>query len=568
MIEVAGATVRYAADGDEALSGVDLAVSPGEVVALVGTNGSGKSTLGALLCAMRAADAGRVLVDGYDPAAGPAERLEVRRRVGLVRQHPNDQLVSTVVFDEVAFGPKNLGLPVDEVRRRVEEALASVGLSDQIGAGTEALSGGQQQLLAIAGVLAMEPAYLVLDEATSMLDSSARPAFRELVRKLADERGVGVIQITHDPLEILESDRAVVLDAGRKVFDGAPARLLVEHQGLWDTTIVESPSVELLRGALKLGFDGVPACTPQAACAWLEGRLSASEMDSRDADRLLDRLMPTGAGPEGAESPARDAETQASRSGTGRVELALDGVSFGYGTGESAVSDVSLRVDPGEVVLLAGRSGSGKSTLACLAAGLYEADEGSVKLGDHAPRPGEVGMAFQRPEDQLFCDTVRDELAFAPRNLGCTEDGCARRVERASKLVGLPDELMERYPFDLSGGQARRVAIASILSLDAAVYVLDEPTAGLDAGGRAALHRLARTCAEEGCGVMIISHDLEEWLGEVDRVVLMAGGRMVWQGSPRDMARDREAFSSADMRAPFCLELAWRIEDALGGARR
>ena len=258
MIEVSAARVRYRDGEPAALDGIDLRIERGSVVALVGSNGSGKSTLAQLLCGMRLADEGSCTVDGIDPARGADDRREVRRAVGLVRQHPSDQIVSTVVADEVAFGPRNLGLGSDEVARRVEAALGAVGLDGFIDRDTGALSGGEQQLLALAGVLAMEPSYLVLDEASSMLDSTARPAFRALVRSLAAERGVGVIQVTHDPVEVLGSDRAVVLDAGRVVFDGEPSALLYERSGLWDRTVVRNPLVEALRAVHALG------CAPSA----------------------------------------------------------------------------------------------------------------------------------------------------------------------------------------------------------------------------------------------------------------------------------------------------------------
>lgn len=555
MIEVRGACVSYRADEPPAVADVTLDFEPGRVVSLVGANGSGKSTLASLLCAMRLCDGGAVRVDGIDPADGASARREVRRRVGLVRQHPTEQLVSTVVFDEVAFGPRNLGLTPDEVRRRVSSALACVGLDGYDMRDTSSLSGGQQQLLAIAGVLAMEPSYLVLDEASSMLDSSARPAHRALVGRLASEMGVGVVQVTHDPLEVLASDRVVIMDRGSVAFDGAPLDLLMGQPALWDATVLPSASVEALRRVCALGFDGRPSATPEAAANWLVRGFAAGRVSADDVRGTLDALA--GSLP------------RALSAGSGAAAgLSLLHVTYGYDKASYVLRDIELAVAPGEVLLVAGRSGSGKSTLASVAAGLFEPDAGAVSVRGRAPRPGDAGIAFQRPEDQLFCESVRDELAFAPRNMGADEPEVARRIEHAAKMVGLDEALFDRYPFDLSGGQARRVAIASVLALDAAAYLFDEPTAGLDAAGRSQMHALARACAVDGRAVIVISHDLEEWMAEVDRVALLSDGRIAWMGTPGELSHDRDAFGAASMELPLNIALARLLEDALqGGAR-
>ena len=554
MLIATDVTARYSPDAPRALDGTSLSVRPGEVVSLIGANGSGKSTLGALLVGMRLADTGRIEVDGCDPARDAASRREVRRRVGFVRQHPFDQLVSTVVYDEVAFGPRNLGARGDELRSRVTDALARVGLEGYERRDTTALSGGEQQLLAFAGVLAMQPSYLVLDEASSMLDSSARPRHRALVRTLAED-GLGIVQITHDPLEVLASDRAVVLEAGRARFDGSPLELVLSECSLWDETVVASPCVEALRAVCALGYQTC-AVDLDGAMSWLEDALRGSCVDARAGEKVLVRMRAALLGDGRAPRPQRASA------------IDLRSVCYSYDRDQRALDGVSVDVHAGEVLLIAGASGSGKSTLSCVAAGLIEPDAGLVEVGGARVRTGDVGVAFQRPEDQLFCESVADELAFAPRNLGCEEGEVNARVRRAADLVGLPSELMDRYPFDLSGGQARRVAVASVLSLGARIYLLDEPTAGLDAAGRSAMHELARTLADEGLAVAVISHDIEEWLAVADRVALMSAGRVVWGGSPGALVDDPDAFACARMEEPQAVALVRRLAGELeGGAR-
>lgn len=211
MLEVKNVTVGY---GDvEVLSGASLSVAPGELVALVGDNGSGKSTLGRVMCAAQLVDGGSVVVDGHDPSVSELERLRVRALVGRVCQDPVDQIVSSLVFDEVAFGPRNLGLDDAEVKRRVLAALDLVGMPSFADRVTTELSGGQQQRIALAGILAMHPSYLVLDEPTAQLDPSARAGFRDLFSRLAHESHMGIALITHDPAEIARADR--VIDVAR-----------------------------------------------------------------------------------------------------------------------------------------------------------------------------------------------------------------------------------------------------------------------------------------------------------------------------------------------------------------
>lgn len=453
MLEADNVSVSY--DGVKVLSGHSLSVAPGELVALVGDNGCGKSSLARALCAVRLVDEGRVVVDGHDPSVSELERLHVRQLVGYVQQDPFDQLVCASVFDEVAFGPRNMGLDGQEVVCRVTEALTAVGLAGYEARETARLSGGEQQRLALAGVLAMEPRYLVLDEPTAQLDPTARAQMRALFAELAHDRGIGVILVTHDAHEIALADRVVRL-----------------------------------------------------------GDAPASEL-----------------------SPAADA----AKGSCGQIVLDVRGVLQAY-EGRKLLSGANLSVRAGEVVLLGGASGAGKTTLALIAAGLFEPQAG-VALVDGKPSvPGCVGLAFQNPEAQCFLNTVFDEIAYAPRNVGVDEARVAMLVHASAARVGLAEELLDRHPMELSGGQARRVGLAATLALDAPAYIFDEPSAGLDTAGRAFAHRLVRELASAGKAVVVISHDVEEWLPVADRSLRVEAGAVV----PSDLV----ASTSQDSWAP------------------
>ena len=627
MIEVVDAIV------DGALHGVSLCVERGEVVALIGHNGSGKSTLGRLVCGAQVPQSGAVCVDGASTANVPGRAL-VRRLVGYVGQNPADQTVSTIVSDELAFGLWNIGCAEGEIAERVASSLDAVGLAGFEDREVPSLSGGELQRLVLASVLAMEPGYLVLDEVTSQIDSTFRSQFRGLVARLAG-RGVGVVLVTHDPLEVLSCNRVLVLDAGKVIWSGAPGSLLVDYRDLWDWVLPPNGYADALRRAVADGFDLAGGFAPAQLATWLrsvraDGCAGAGSpldagLDSdsasvfgrdsdthgvvgRDSDahsvfgrnsdaqvsqngdfspdkganvRILPdkegrvrispengvnvRIMPENAS--GSSIPSDDAgafsaisENDCGTEGKPVREassLAFSHVSIAYENAD-VLNDISLSIPSGRVTLIAGRSGAGKTTLACLAAGLTKAQSGSVLLGGTAPVPGEVALAFQNPEQQLFLETVEHELAFAPRNLGCSEDEVARRVSEAASQLEIK-ELLPSDPFCLSGGQARRVALASILTLSPRAVVLDEPTAGLDAPARSALHRLVQDIACKGLPVLVVSHDLEEWLAIADQVVLLADGTIAWQGTPGALASDIDAFARAGLEPPE----SWQLRELL-----
>lgn len=506
MLEVKNVTVGY---GDvEVLSGASLSVAPGELVALVGDNGSGKSTLGRVMCAAQLVDGGSVVVDGHDPSVSELERLRVRALVGRVCQDPVDQIVSSLVFDEVAFGPRNLGLDDAEVKRRVLAALDLVGMPSFADRVTTELSGGQQQRIALAGILAMHPSYLVLDEPTAQLDPSARAGFRDLFSRLAHESHMGIALITHDPAEIARADR--VIDVARMGVRSGDASAGGDRAN--DARVGDVRGGDAFKGAQSTGDASLDSVRSFDACA--SDACAVSEGNASEGGSLM------------AATCARGGRADIVHA---RPVLELDGIFFSYGD-RPVLTDVSLRVHAGEVVLLAGASGAGKSTLASIAAGLVAPCSGEVRLCGAPPVPGDVGLAFQQPEAQFFLDTVYDEIAYAPRNLSCDEAEVDRRVHAAVRTVGLDEGLLSSSPFELSGGQARRVALASVLSLDAPAYIFDEPSAALDAKGRAFARRMVEGLSREGRAVLVITHDVDEWAPVSLRVVELADGSLHERG--------------------------------------
>lgn len=540
---IACTDVHFSYDGEhDALDGVSLSIADGEFVSVLGGNGSGKSTLARHLDALLVPSSGTVTVDGLDTA----ERrnvYDIRSRVGLVFQNPDDQIVAGTVEDDVAFGPENLGVPTDELRARVNEALSLVGLSGFERRETSSLSGGQKQRLALAGVLAMRPRTLVLDEATAMLDPRGRAALMRVCRKL-HEQGMTIVMITHFMEEAAEAGRIVVLDHGHVALDGAPEAVFSQADVL-----------------ARLGLD-VPlpyhvGLTLRREVPGLAPRLTI--------DAMLDELeSQRGRSPLG--TPAA-APSQSATSPMGQPVLEVEKVSFGYERhGDLALRDVSVSVREGELVGLLGHTGSGKSTLVQLMAGLERPASGRVLIGGaagagrHSRAWNRVGVVFQYPERQLFAHTVREDVAFGPRNLGVTGDELATRVDGAIRGVGLdPDAVGDVSPFALSGGQQRRIAFAGVLAMEPDVLVFDEPVAGLDPRSRREFIRLLRKLHARGRTIVMTSHNMDDAAELCDRLVVLDHGSVFLDGTPAEVFSQADELRRMGLGIPDAQEMARRL---------
>lgn len=536
MLRFDNVSYAYGAD-QEVLRGVSLSVERGERVALLGANGCGKSTLLRLANGILLPRGGSVRVDGTD-----TRNQGVADLVGFVHQDPAGQFVSSVVEDEVAFGPRNLGLTPQDVASRVASALRQVGLEGYGRRGVHELSGGEQQRLALADVLAMRPRYLVLDEVDSQTDGASRATLRELIGQLV-AGGVGVLEVTHVFDEVVAADRVAVLSEGRLRWRGTPTELLQSYRGMELGGLSGDPSARAVAPLVRAGLDVSSGVTAERAVSYARER-GLEDGLRRDLSLLLPRRV-SGADVKGGQP------------------LGLEYATYDYAAPEElmargarhALDDVSLTVAPGTLTLLAGASGSGKSTAARVMAGTLVPDSGRAVLGDERVRPGEVGLCFQRPENQLFCDTVAEDVGFGPRNLGVSERGVERRVADALRLLGI-EHLAERSPFSLSGGERRRAAIAGVVALRPGAYVFDEPSAGLDGEGRRALHGLISMLVNRGAPVVVVSHDVGEWLAHADQVVMLSGGHVVYAGPATRCAARTSLFEAAGIVAPLVVRMA------------
>ncbi len=586
MIECRGVSFSY--DGAaKALDGVDLNIEDGEFFCILGGNGSGKSTFAKHLNALLQPDAGTVRINGMD-ASDPELVYDIRSTAGMVFQNPDDQLVATLVEDDVAFGPENLGVPSALIAQRVRDVLKAVGLVGFERHETHALSGGQKQRVALAGVLAMEPRVLILDEASSMLDPRGRKGLMKACRALHD-RGMTIVMITHFMEEAAEADRVAVFQAGRVAMLGTPEEILTRADELAQLNLDMPESCRL---GMALRAKGVP----------VHAQVREADMVAEVAQAYTERSEAGTAGqPSASQLEIADGTVSAdNEDNASEPVIELSRVSYSYSlsprerrrwhkcsaaAGKSnkqalwgndpsspwALRDVSLTVRRGEFLGLAGHTGSGKSTLVQHLNGLIRPQEGSVcALGldlsqkkDAAAVKAKVGVVFQYPERQLFAETVVQDVAFGPRNLGLSQDEVARRVASSLARVGLDlATIGDKSPFELSGGQQRRVAFAGVLAMEPEVLVLDEPMAGLDPAARRDFLGLIDRLHREGLTVVMVSHSMDDLANCCDRIVVMNEGAVFAEGAPAQVFAHADELKSIGLGVPAAQRMALALAKA------
>lgn len=586
MIECRGVSFSY--DGAAlALDGIDLNIEDGEFFCILGGNGSGKSTFAKHLNALLQPDAGTVCVNGMD-ASDPELVYDIRSTAGMVFQNPDDQLVATLVEDDVAFGPENLGVESAQIAQRVREALKAVGLVGFERHETHALSGGQKQRVALAGVLTMEPRVLILDEASSMLDPRGRKGLMKVCRALHD-RGMTIVMITHFMEEAAEADRVAVFRAGRVAMLGAPEEILTRADELAQLNL-DMPASCCLGRALRA--KGVPVCAQVrevdmvAEIAQVYAERSGADVAGRPSasdSRVLDHASSAADGMVASEPVIEISHLSHSYSLSARERrrwrkrstiVGASGKQALWGSDPNspwALRDVSLTVRRGEFLGLAGHTGSGKSTLVQHLNGLIRPQEGSVcALGlDLSSKKGaaavkaKVGVVFQYPERQLFAETVAQDVAFGPRNLGLPQDEVVRRVTTSLARVGLDlAAIGDKSPFELSGGQQRRVAFAGVLAMEPEVLVLDEPMAGLDPAARRDFLELIDRLHREGLTVVMVSHSMDDLANCCDRIVVMNEGAVFADGTPAQVFAHANELKSIGLGVPAAQRMALSLVQA------
>jgi energy-coupling factor transporter ATP-binding protein EcfA2 len=531
-----GLGVVYSAPHAEALRDVRLRVERGEMLAVLGPSGAGKSTL--LKCANRIVPTLRPaeVKGGIRVLGQEGSGLHVRdlaALVGFVFQDFEAQLFSTSVEEEILFGLEQLGVDPGAMRRRITAALDAVGLAGFERREPTTLSGGEKQRLAIAAALALEPELWLLDEPSTDLDPAGR---RELFALLARVRGGGktLVVVEHDVEAMVAADRWIVMADGRIVLEGSPRELLARADEL-GAMGVRPPDLALVCRRL-----GLPVWPP-------------------DVESVAQRVLARGALPQSHAQP-RPVRPP------GPPILEARGVRFRYeNQAGDALTGVDFTLREGEFVALIGANGSGKSTLARLVGGLLEGGEGSVfwrgqplAALEAAERAATVGYVFQNPDDQIFAATVEEEIAFGPRQVGCSLEEVSSRVRAVVAAVGL-GSLEQRDPFLLGKGERQKIAVASVLALRPAVLILDEPTTGLDFREQLALMDVLGRLHDSGQTVVIITH--VPWVvgRYAQRAVLLQEGRILYDGSVAGLFADETLCRRADFVPPEISRLGNRL---------
>ncbi len=531
-----------------ALHNISLTIHEGEFVAIVGANGSGKSTFARLASALLLPDEGSVWVMGLNTRED-SHRAPIHASVGYVFQFPEDQIVGTTVEEDVAFGPENLAMDSFEIRRRVEQSLREVGLWEQRHRPPHMLSAGQTQRLALAGVLAMQPRCILFDEASTMLDPGGRRQLMETMQRL-NQSGMTIIQITHFMEEAARASRVIVLQQGRVALDGRPQQVFADEQRLASLSLDLPPAARAAQ-ALRQVLPQLPA--DLLTLPALEAALPAWEKSG-----ILQPVPPSSAAPSPAMVPPW-------------IEVENLGYVYLRGTllAHRALENANLNVLEGHAHGLLGRTGSGKSTLLQHLNGLLHPQEGRVRVGsfqlngpnlDRRQVVRQVGLVFQNPEAQFFEHYVGDEVAFGPRQLqvGVSPgETLAERVRWAMDLVGLDFASYKDRPlFALSGGERRKVALASTLALRPSILLLDEPTAGLDPRSRLELIDKLSVMQASGLTIVLSSHQMEDMVALAQSLTVFDAGRDVFSGPVEQVFSQVDLLHQHGLEPPIAAQLA------------
>jgi len=571
-----------------AIEDVSFSLKRGSFTAIIGRNGSGKSTLAKNINALLLPSGGAVYVNGYDTR--DKEHLwEIRQCAGMVFQNPDNQLVSSIVEDDVAFGPENLGVQPQEIRCRVDEALKRVNMYQHRKRAPHHLSGGQKQRVAIAGVVAMRPECIILDEPTAMLDPKGRAQVMDIIHQLHED-GITIVLITHFMEEAAQADRIIIMDQAKVVLDGTPKEVFLHGGKIRDLYLDVPFAVEMAERLREAGME-IPddiidsgeladfLCSPEAVLP-SGAECAGGETDAQGTAAAAEMRKTTAAAEQGGKPMCCGERVAEPDAQTADTVVEVKGLRHVFSPGSPfesvALDDVSFALSRNSFTALIGHTGSGKSTLIQHLNGLLKPTAGSVLIDGTDIAGGQVklrdirrkvGLVFQYPEYQLFEETVLKDVCYGPLNLGLSQEEAEEKARRAIELVGLDfDEIRDRSPFALSGGQKRRVAIAGVIAMEPEVLILDEPTAGLDPKSHHdILLMIEKIKNEGGVTILLVSHNMGDVARLADRVLVMDGGRLWMNGTPRQVFSRAEELSEIGLGLPPAAEFVHRLKQSGAG---
>ncbi len=559
-VEISSVSFSYGSNRKKALNNLNLSINSGEFVTILGHNGSGKSTLAKLINGLLLPTEGEVKVFGLS-SSEKKNLAEIRKNAGMVFQNPDNQAVATIVEDDIAFGPENLGLPREEIASRIDFALKVTEMESFRKKTFSRLSGGQKQRIAIAGILAMKPQILILDESTSMLDPKGRKEVLAVAEKLRREENMTIISITHYMDEAINSDKVVVLSQGEIIKVGTPQEVFA------DKPILDRAGLTTTRSAMlsqSLAYNGlnIPLCYK--------------------AEMLKESLLPLIENGSYKQDYISFAE-ECNRA-KGEKVISCKNLSFVYNPKSKfssvALDKVNLDICQGEFIGVIGHTGSGKSTFIQHINRLIAVQSGDLTVDgiDLSPKGRKqkkaiktrlqalrqkVGMVFQYPENQLFAETVFADVSFGIKNFMPKVDQATTEimVKTALERVGLDyQEIKDKSPFELSGGQKRRVAIAGVIVTNPEILILDEPLAGLDPQGKTELMALLKNLFGTAIKtIILISHDMDEVCESCSRIIVFDNGKIALDDTPKKVFSQVEVLKSLRLDSPLVAQLVYEL---------
>ena len=573
-----------------AVKDMDFIAHKGQIIAVLGRNGSGKSTFARHLNGLYAPDQGTVWIQGDSDVLDTSREddlLAIRRAVGMIFQNPDNQMVGNTVAEDVGFGLENLGFQAEKIWERINEVLRLTGMEAYLERNVSHLSGGQKQRLAIASVMAMSPECIVMDEATAMLDPVGSRQILDTLYHLNREFGITIIMITHRMEETVRADQIYVMDDGNVELMGAPYEIypqvekleqlgldsLLPYKLLHELKVVYSDdknfagdSDEDAKNVLDDRKEGILSVQDAAdrikACLHDKKLFDEKNLNEQNVLDDIDSYVNDTKNinkPEAAEqinSAQKDIP-----SSKNDILVEADNLEYSYKDGAvlvPAVEQVSFQIRKGEILAVAGQTGSGKSTLLYMLNGIYRPMGGTLKVDgidvgktkNLKELRKKIGFVFQYPEYQLFESTVLADVMYGALNFGMSKAEAEQAAREALALVNISEEYYEYSPFDLSGGQKKRVALAGILAYQPEILILDEPVAGMDPKAKRELFALIRRLHEErNITVIFVSHDMKDVYEIADRILVMGQGKLVYDGAVE------QAFGTPEMVEKLGLEM-------------
>ena len=534
---------RYPHAKKLALDGLNFSVGKGEFIGIIGENGAGKSTLSQAIMGLvpqfyKGAYGGKVIVDGIEAGKTPVSQL--CGHVGLVFQNPFNQLSGAKdnVYEEIAFGMQNLGIPVEEMKARVEDVLKLLDIWQYRDRNPFDLSGGQMQRVAIASVLVMRPDVMILDEPTSQLDPEGSDEVFRAVETLTNS-GITILMI-EQKIEKLAAycDRILLLHGGKQIAFDIPQKVF-SMPDLADYGIQAPAFTRICKAKHVTLSDGTYPVTVEEAAGVLKER-HVGRTEAKGAAKTDEK---------------KDSEV------LGEEQFLIKNLDFSYFPDVPVLKALNMRLDKRPTAII-GQNGAGKTTLVKLLKGLLKPVSGNIYFRGEdisgktvAMLAGNVGYVFQNPDDQIFKYNVMDEIMFGPLNIGMDPKRAEEEAKRALELTGLTGKEKEN-PYDLELYERKMTAIASVLAMDTDVLILDEPTIAQDWKGRQIIGGIIRSLSERGKLVIAILHDMDFVAENFERVIIMAHGQVLADGTARDVFMKEEALKKARLQKPYVMQLS------------